>query len=43
MSRILIVDDEPQIVRMLRASLTSSGYEVVSARNGMEGYHSPTW
>ncbi len=38
MSRILIVDDEPQILRMLRASLTSSGYEVISAGNGMEGF-----
>ena len=38
MSRILIVDDEPQILRMLRASLTVSGYEVVSASNGLEGF-----
>ncbi len=38
MSCILIVDDEPQILRMLRASLTSSGYEVISATNGIEGY-----
>jgi two-component system KDP operon response regulator KdpE len=38
MSRILIVDDEQQILRMLRASLTSSGYEVVSAGNGVEGF-----
>ena len=37
MSRILIVDDEPQITRMLRASLVSHGYDVVSAANGMEG------
>ncbi len=38
MSRVLIVDDEPQILRMLRASLQSSGYEVVSAGNGLEGF-----
>jgi two-component system KDP operon response regulator KdpE len=38
MSRILIVDDEPQILRMLRASLSVSGYEVVSAKNGLEGF-----
>ena len=38
MSRILIVDDEPQIVRMLRMALMSSGYEVVSASNGMEAF-----
>jgi two-component system KDP operon response regulator KdpE len=38
MSRILIVDDEPQILRMLRTSLMSSGYDVVTASNGMEGF-----
>ncbi len=38
MKRILIVDDEPQIVRMLRASLQSSGYEVVTGANGVEGF-----
>jgi two-component system KDP operon response regulator KdpE len=38
MSRILIVDDESQILRMLRASLAVSGYEVVSAKNGLEGF-----
>lgn len=36
MKRILIVDDEPQIVRMLRASLQSSGYEVLTASNGID-------
>ena len=36
MKRILVVDDERQIVRMLRASLQSSGYDVVSAGNGTE-------
>ena len=38
MSRILIVDDEPQILRMLRASLQGSGYEVVQASNGLEAF-----
>jgi len=32
--RILIVDDEPQITRVLRRSLTSHGYEVRSAADG---------
>lgn len=36
MKRILVVDDERQIVRMLRASLQSSGYEVFTAGNGVE-------
>ena len=36
MKRILVVDDERQITRMLRASLQSSGYEVFTATNGVE-------
>lgn len=35
--RILVVDDERQITRMLRAALQSSGYEVLLASNGLEG------
>lgn len=38
MKRVLVVDDERQITRMLRASLQGSGYEVVVASNGVEGY-----
>lgn len=34
--RILVVDDEPQITRVLRMSLQSSGYEVTLARDGAE-------
>ena len=34
--RILVVDDEPQITRVLRMSLQSSGYEVILARDGAE-------
>jgi two-component system KDP operon response regulator KdpE len=33
---ILIVDDEPQIRRVIRATLTAEGYEVVEAGNGQE-------
>ena len=36
MKRILVVDDERQITRMLRMSLQSSGYEVAIAGNGQE-------
>ncbi len=32
--RILVVDDEPQIRRVLRATLSSQGYEMFEARNG---------
>jgi two-component system, OmpR family, KDP operon response regulator KdpE len=35
--RILIVDDEPQIRRIMRETLITAGYEVDDARNGMEG------
>lgn len=38
MKRILIVDDEPQITRMLRASLQNSGYEILIANNGADAY-----
>ncbi len=36
MKRILVVDDERQILRMLRTALQSSGYEVATAGNGLE-------
>jgi len=35
-TKILIVDDEPQILRALRAGLAAQGYEVVSAADGEE-------
>jgi two-component system KDP operon response regulator KdpE len=34
--RILVVDDEPQITRVLRRSLSSQGYEVQVAEDGEE-------
>ena len=36
MRRILVVDDERQITRMLRTALQSAGYEVTIASNGVE-------
>jgi DNA-binding response OmpR family regulator len=35
--RILVVDDEPHIRRVLSAILGSQGYDVRTARDGMEG------
>ena len=35
--RILVIDDEPQIRKFLRISLTAEGYEVVEAARGEEG------
>ncbi|WP_108126129.1 response regulator transcription factor [Saccharospirillum mangrovi] len=37
MSRILIVDDEPQIRKFLRISLASQGYDVIEASDGQTG------
>lgn len=35
-ARILVVDDEPQIRRIMRTTLTAQGYEVHDARSGEE-------
>jgi two-component system, OmpR family, KDP operon response regulator KdpE len=37
MSKILIIDDEPQIRRFLRVSLNAGGYETVEAETGQGG------
>jgi len=36
LGRILVVDDDPQIRRVMRTTLTGEGYEVEDARNGEE-------
>lgn len=35
--RILVVDDEPDIVTLIKSRLEANGYEVVSAYNGKDG------
>ena len=35
--RILVIDDDPQIRRAMRATLTARGYQVGDARTGEEG------
>ncbi len=35
--RILLVDDEPSIVKMLAARLQANGYDIVSAEDGLKG------
>jgi two-component system KDP operon response regulator KdpE len=35
-TRILVVDDEPQILRFLKPSLTAAGYDVIVATTGKE-------
>jgi two-component system KDP operon response regulator KdpE len=39
-ARILVVDDEPQIRRVMRTTLTGHGYEVHDARSGEEALDS---
>jgi DNA-binding response OmpR family regulator len=36
-STLLLVDDESQIRRVLRATLCEAGYVVILAKNGQEG------
>lgn len=35
-NRVLVVDDEPQILRVLKPSLTAAGYDVITAATGAE-------
>lgn len=37
MQKILLIDDEPQILKFLRISLSSQQYEVIAAENGHRG------
>jgi len=36
-AKILVIDDEPNIVQILQDRLEMNGYEVVTANNGVEG------
>lgn len=36
--RILVVDDEPQLTRVLRTGLTSRGFDVRTAADGLAGF-----
>jgi PAS domain S-box-containing protein len=37
MDRLLLIDDEPDILRVLSMSLKADGYDVISAQSGAEG------
>jgi two-component system KDP operon response regulator KdpE len=37
MARVLVIDDDPALLRALRVGLRASGYEVVTAANGEQG------
>ncbi len=36
--RILIVDDDPDLVSVLKTAIEPAGYDVVTAKNGTEGW-----
>ncbi|MED4537661.1 DNA-binding response regulator, partial [Heyndrickxia coagulans] len=36
--KILVVDDEPSIVTLLKFNLEQAGFEVLTASDGNEGY-----
>ena len=38
-TRVLVIDDEPQILRALRINLSVRGYEVITAATGAEALH----
>ncbi len=38
-SRVLVVDDDPQVVKVIRDALVREGFSVVSARHGLECLH----
>jgi DNA-binding response OmpR family regulator len=37
MTQILVVDDEPELVRFVRRALEAEGYQVLTATDGAEG------
>jgi DNA-binding response OmpR family regulator len=37
MAKILIIDDEPEIITLIRMMLQKAGYEVIGADSGREG------
>jgi DNA-binding response OmpR family regulator len=41
-TRVLIVDDEPDILRLVEVKLRKAGFEVLTARDGEEGVRTAT-
>jgi len=35
--KILLIDDEPHVLRIMKMSLLREGYQVITAKNGLEG------
>jgi DNA-binding response OmpR family regulator len=38
-SRILVIDDEPDILAVLRATLDAAGFDTILAQDGLSGIH----
>ena len=38
-ARVLVVDDEPQIIRFLKPALEAAGYDIIEAETGAEAIH----
>lgn len=36
--KILVIDDEPDLLELVKKRLEASGYKVVTAQNGIEGF-----
>ena len=39
--KILLVDDEPDILEIIQYNLKSEGYQIYNANNGLEGLTKP--
>jgi DNA-binding response OmpR family regulator len=37
-NKVLVVDDEPHIIKLIESRLKSSGYNVITAADGLEGF-----
>ena len=37
MTKILVIDDEPDLVRFVRRALEAEGYQVLTSTNGLDG------
>ena len=41
--RVLIVDDEPDVRKVIKTTLTKAGYDVIEAEDGEKAIAAPFW